>query len=83
MWSSLRIWNYSFPDIIFQIEILIELLRMPEGDVFNLFSAQEYKRLAKASHTNGESEHPYLFPDFRGNAFNYSQLRLVMTVNLL
>lgn len=60
---------------------------MSEGDVFNLFSAQEYKRLAKASKTilnrNEESGHPYLIPDVRGNAFNFFQLRLVITVNLL
>ena len=27
--------------------------------------------------SSGESEHPYLVPDFRGNAFNFSPLRML------
>ena len=28
-------------------------------------------------HYNGESGHPCLVPDFRGNAFNFSPLRIM------
>ena len=41
---------------------------------------------AKTSKTmlnsNGESGHPCLVPDFRGNAFNFSPLRLMFAVGL-
>ena len=30
----------------------------------------------------GESVHPYLVPDFRGNAFNFSPLRIMFAVGL-
>ena len=40
--------------------------------------------VAKTSKTilnsSGESGHPSLVPDFRGNAFNFSPLRTVITV---
>ena len=32
--------------------------------------------------SNGESEHPFLVPDFRGNAFNFSPLREMLAVGL-
>ena len=42
--------------------------------------------VAKTSKTmlnsSGESEHPYLVPDFRGNAFNFSPLRIMFAVGL-
>ena len=31
---------------------------------------------------SGESGHPFLVPDFRGNAFNFSPLRLMLAVGL-
>ena len=42
--------------------------------------------MAKTSKTmlnsNGESGHPCLVPDFRGNAFNFSPLRIMFAVGL-
>ena len=32
--------------------------------------------------TSGESEHPCLVPDLRGNAFNFSPLRIMFAVGL-
>ena len=32
--------------------------------------------------SSGESGHPYLVPDFRGNAFNFSPLRIMFAVGL-
>ena len=37
--------------------------------------------VAKTS-SSGESEHPCLVPDFRGNAFNFSPLRIMFAVGL-
>ena len=31
---------------------------------------------------SGESGHPYLVPDFRGNAFNFSPVRIMFAVGL-
>ena len=43
--------------------------------------------VAKTSKTmlnsSGESEHPCLVPDFRGNAFNFSPLRIMFAVKIL
>ena len=42
--------------------------------------------MAKTSKTmlnsSGESRHPFLVPDFRGNAFNFSPLRIMFAVGL-
>ena len=42
--------------------------------------------MAKTSKTmlnsSGESRHPCLVPDFRGNAFNFSPLRVMLAVGL-
>ena len=32
--------------------------------------------------SSGKSEHPCLVPDFRGNAFNFSPLRIMFAVGL-
>ena len=32
--------------------------------------------------SSGENEHPCLVPDFRGNAFNFSPLRIMFAVGL-
>ena len=32
--------------------------------------------------SNGESGHPCLVPDFRGNAFNFSPFRIMFAVGL-
>ena len=32
---------------------------------------------------SGKSGHPYLLPDLRGNAFNFSPLRIMFAVGLL
>ena len=32
--------------------------------------------------SSGESEHPCLVPDFRGNTFNFSPLRIMFAVGL-
>ena len=39
-------------------------------------------RLSDWTALNGESGHPCLVPDFRGNAFNFSPLRIMFAVGL-
>ena len=41
--------------------------------------ANTYKTMLNSS---GESGHPCLVPDFRGNAFNFSPLRVMLAVGL-
>ena len=52
--------------------------------LFNSFSA--LIAVAKTSRTmlksRGESGHPYVVPDFRGNAFNFSPLRIMFAGGL-
>ena len=49
-----------------------------------LISFSSLIALAKTSKTmlnsSGESWHPCLIPDFRGNAFNFSTLRIIFAV---
>ena len=39
-------------------------------------------KTSKTMNSSGESIHPYLVPDFRGNAFNFSPLRIMFAVGL-
>ena len=41
-----------------------------------------YKSSKTMLNSNDESEHPCLVPDFRGNAFNFSPLRIMFAVGL-
>ena len=41
------------------------------------------KTFKTMSNHSGESGHPYLVPDFRGNAFNFLPLRIMFPVGLL
>ena len=49
-------------------------------------SVSALKSVAKTSKTmlnsSGESQHPCLVPDFRGNAFDFSPLRIMFAVFL-
>ena len=42
--------------------------------------ARAFKTMLSSS---GESGHPFLVPDFRGNAFNFLPLRIMFAVGLL
>ena len=39
-------------------------------------------KTSKTMNSSGDSAHPYLVPDFRGNAFNFSPLRKMFAVGL-
>ena len=39
-------------------------------------------KTSKVLNSSGESGHPCLVPDFRGNAFNFSPLRIMFAVGL-
>ena len=60
------------------------LLLCQFGCLFISFSA--LIAVAKISKTmlnsSGESEHPFLVPDFKGNGFNFSPLRIMFAVGL-
>ena len=53
-----------------------------EGIYLNIIKAIYDKPTANII-LNGESGHPCLVPDFRGNAFNFSPLRIIFAVGLL
>ena len=38
--------------------------------------------MEKLEHIAGENGHPFLVPDFKGNAFNFSPLRMMFAVGL-
>ena len=52
-----------------------------EGTYLNIIKAIYDKPTANII-LNGESGHPCLVPDFRGNAFNFSPLRIMFAVGL-
>ena len=62
----------------------VSLLLFLSGFLLLLFSALIV--VANSSKTmlnsSGESGHPWLVPDFRGNAFNFSPLRVMLAVGL-
>ena len=64
--------------------VRVFLLLFQSGFLLFLFSA--LIAVAKPSKTmlnsSGESRHPCLVPDFRGNAFNFSPLRIMFAVGL-
>ena len=43
---------------------------------------KETKTSKTMLNSNGDSGHPFLVPDFRGNAFNFSPLRIMFAVGL-
>ena len=77
---SLSLANAVHPEDIPWILPRLDPSRIP----FTSFSA--LIAVAKASNTmlnrSGESGHPYLVPDFTGNAFNFSPLRVMLAVGL-
>ena len=53
-----------------------------EGTYLNIIKAIYDKPTANIILNSGESGHPCLVPDFRGNAFNFSLLRIMFAVGL-
>ena len=50
---------------------------------FSFFSLIAVTRTSKTTlNSTGQSEHPCLVPDFAGNAFNFSPLRIMFAVHL-
>ena len=49
---------------------------------FHFFSSAVAKTSKTMLNSSGESGHPCLVPDFRGNAFNFSPLRIMFAVGL-
>ena len=79
--DSLR---FSMQRIMSSETVRVLLLLFQSGFLLFLFSA--LIGVAKTSKTmlnsSGKSGHPCLVPDFRGNAFNFSPLRIMFTVGL-
>ena len=60
------------------------LLFFQSGFLLFLFLLIAVAKTSKTMlHSSGESGHPCLVPDFRGNAFNFSPLRIIFAVGLL
>ena len=56
------------------------LLLFQSGFLFFSFAVAKTSKTMLSS--SGKSGHPCLFPDFRGNAFNFSPLRIMFAVGL-
>ena len=67
-------------------EFMVHVLLKPGLENFPFISFSALIAVAETSKTmknsSGEGEHPCLVPDFRGNAFNFSPLRIMFSVSL-
>ena len=67
-------------------ELLLMICRLHSKNSVLDFHNEHRILMAKTSKTmlnsSGESGHPCLVPDFRGNAFNFSPLRIMFAVDL-